>query len=200
MFVWRSIEGRRCSPWSKHRAHTHLDSRWWLILAVDIQERERAGIALLDALGERLERLREARLLGFERTNVLVTPQIAPAELVALAEVNKQAAAYVRGLGHRHEIAQRHAILGAEALSARIAGSARHIVEEVLALLDQRRGGKEAQLARIVHEPDQQLSSAAGREEITIVGRQRDPERQFELAQLGIVHRCLLGAPAPGLV
>src|SRR5215467_15276112 len=59
------------------------------------------------------------------------------AEPLAFAEMNEQAAAHVRRLGHWHEIAQAHAILGVEAFSGRIAGDACHIVEEVLAPLDQ---------------------------------------------------------------
>ena len=81
-------------------------------------------VAPLDALCERSNRLLEAWLLCLERANVLVAPQIAPAKLVAFAEIDEQAAAHVRGLCHRHEIAQPYAILGVEALFGRIAGDA----------------------------------------------------------------------------
>src|SRR5215813_15343067 len=88
-----------------------------LILNVDVQERQRIRVAPLDALRECRNRLPEARLLGLECANVLVAPQIAPAKLVAFAEIDEQAAAHVRGLCHRHEIAQPYAVFGVEALS-----------------------------------------------------------------------------------
>src|SRR5262245_50868338 len=81
---------------------------------LDPEEAQHGSVAPLDAARERGERGLEARLGAVQLPGALVVPQEAPAVALALAEVNDDVAAQIDRLGDRHQVAQRHAVLGAE--------------------------------------------------------------------------------------